>query len=144
MQRVNTLNSRLFQDGHDYEVEVLGKCGARYSGYLCFPEALAEVRKNQPARKSEFLAALEREFARRMGERAVTFTAIGSALDFKHGADAVLEFRGVVVTIDVTLNPEKTSAKADVVVHPDDVANVAVLTARIARVLVTKLERRGR
>lgn len=154
MQRVSTLHSRLFQDGCDFEVELLGRCLARYSGSMHRPaqskeekekefgQVLALVRKNQPARKTEFCAALEREFERRVGAKAVVLTAVESILDFFHGADAVVEFQGEVVTLDVTTDPEKTSAKADVVVHPDDVADLARLTTRIARAFVSKLERR--
>jgi hypothetical protein len=130
--------------GHLFEEVVLGRCkGARYCGYLKRHEAIAEVRKNQPAKKSEFLVALEREFERRTGEVAVAMTAVGSALDYMHGADAILEFRGEVITLDVTMNSDKTHAKADIVVHPGDVANPGKLAVRIARVLVSKLERRA-
>ena len=143
-KRCNTLDSRLFQDGCQFEEEVLGRCMVRYSGYMQWAKAAQLVRNHQPARKTEILAALEREFERRVGEQVPFYTAVGSSMDFDHGVDGFCEFRGVVVTIDVTKNPEKTCGKADVVVHPDDLENLPALTARIARVLVSKIERRGR
>ncbi len=143
MRRSNTLASHLFADGHEFEVECLGRCQARYSGYLSWTEAAEQVRKHQPAKKTKMVAALEREFERR-GVPARFCTAVGSAMDYHHGVDGYFDFCGVMVTLDVTKNAEKTVGKADVVVHPDDLADIPVLAARIGREFIAKMQKEER
>lgn len=48
------------------------------------------------------------------------FTALHSPLDLFHGTDGVIEWRGKVVTVDLTTNPHKDSYKADIILHPED------------------------
>lgn len=62
-------------------------------------------------------------------------------MDVFHGVDGFFEFHGIVVTIDVTTNPNKDSGKADVIVHPDDLENLSTLAGRIAREFITKQRR---
>jgi hypothetical protein len=66
---------------------------------------------------------------------------VRSALDVFHGVDGFFEFRGVVVTIDVTINPNKVCGKADLVVSGDDFEDLPALAARIAREFATKIRR---
>jgi hypothetical protein len=141
MRRSSQLDSHLFADGDVFQTEVLGRCKAPFKGHMQWREAAEQVRKHQPAKKTQIVEALEREFEQN-GLPVVFYTAVGSALDYFHGVDGYFEFRGVVVTIDVTINSEKTSAKADLVVHPDDLKNIRVLAARIGREFVTKMQRR--
>jgi len=47
------------------------------------------------------------------------YTAVGSPMDVFHGADAIIEYDGKVVTIDLTLKPVDEGKKADVVVAGD-------------------------
>lgn len=49
------------------------------------------------------------------------FGSFHTCLDEKHGIDLVIRFKGVVVTVDVTMNPQKKSAAADFVVSTDDI-----------------------
>lgn len=143
MPRSSHLNSRLFQAGCEYEVEVLGRCAAPYTGRMQHTAAVELVKKNQPAKKSQTVASLEHEFKRR-GLAVKFYTAVGSALDFHESTDAFLEFNGMVVTIDLTLNPDKEVSGADVVVQPDDLKNLSALAARIGREFITKMQKERR
>lgn len=143
MSRTNSLQSHLFADGHCFEVEVLGRCKVSYKGYLSRREAFAEVERAPQTKRTDFVIAIQREFERQ-GLCVPFYTAVGSALDYHHGVDGFFEFRGVVVTIDVTMNPEKSIAKADVVVHPDDLADIPLLAARIGRELINKMQKERR
>ncbi len=143
MRRSNTLQSRLFQSGCEFEVEVLGRCRVAYTGYLTRREAIAEVRNAPQAKRTDTIIAIEREFERQ-GLVVPFYPATGSALDFHHGVDGFFEYRGEVVTIDVTMNPEKSVGKADVVIYPDDFKNIPVLAARIGREFITKMQKERR
>ena len=128
--------------GHLYEEEVLGHSSAHHRGYLRWREAVEVVRKNQPRAHTPIAAKLERAVACELRSSVKFFTAVRSTLDVMHGCDGFFEYSGVVVTIDLTLNPHKDSGKADLIIAPDDVANVPALAERIARELRTKLLRR--
>lgn len=141
MSRTTQFHSRLHQDGCAYEIEVLGRCKVPYRGYLTRDEAFEEVRKALQAKRTDIIIALQREFEHN-GLLVPFYTAVGSALDIHHGIDGWFEFRGEVVTIDVTMNPEKMVAKADLVIHPDDLKRLSELAARIGRVFITKMQRR--
>lgn len=130
--------------GHLFEEEVLGRCAATYRGYMTFREAAELVRKNQPAKARPAALRLHAEVAKRFGKWAdgVRFyTAVRSSLDVFHGVDGFFEFRGVVVTIDVTINPHKVCGKADLVVSGDDFENLPALAARVAREFASKIRR---
>ena len=47
------------------------------------------------------------------------YPAIGSSFDIHHGVDCFFVLNNKVVTIDLTLNSNKDSYKADVIVTPD-------------------------
>lgn len=129
--------------GHLYEEEVLGRCQAQHRGYMQWREAIALVRKSQPVHKAPCALSLEREVSRQLGEQAVFYTAVRSTLDVMHGCDGFFEFRGVIVTVDLTMNPHKDCGKADIIIHQDDVDNLPQLAGYIVREFHQK-QRSGR
>jgi hypothetical protein len=119
----------LLQAGDDFQVEKLGKCGARCTQYKKWRDAVQEAKRFQPARKTTFMTMLEGLLSKRLGVAVTVYTAVYSALDIFHGVDAFVEVEGVIITFDVTINHEKVVAKADVVYHAED--GVVSLTDRI-------------
>lgn len=120
----NGLTGRLF------EQEVLVVCQTGWDGhsYVPFQQALWLVRTHQPwdptdpsTRQGEDLHC---QVAIALGMENFTelslLTALGTALDVFHGIDAVFEWRGRMVTIDLTTNPHKDSYKADLILRPED------------------------
>ena len=121
---------------------MLGICTVECHGYMSWREAAKLVRKSQPAKKTLLANRLEVEVGRQLGEAVQFFTAVHSAMDVFHGVDGFFEFHGVVVTIDVTINPRKDCGKADMIIHQDEIENLFVLAGRIARELNSRLSRR--
>lgn len=117
--------------GEQFQVEKLGKCRARCKGYREWRDALDEAKRLQPEYKTRFVSMLEGLLARRFGENVPVYTAVYSAFDIFHGVDGFVEVKGVVVTFDVTLDPRKVTAKADVVYYAQD--GVVELASRIER-----------
>ena len=139
LRRTSSLQSRLFQDGADFEAEKFGKCGARCTEYRKWREAAEEAKRCQPQRKTEFVQQLERMLAQVLDAQVACFTAVGSAFDIFHGVDAFIEYRGVIVTVDATLNPDKVVGKADLVFYKHhDAADLAGRMARAFREKATK------
>lgn len=68
------------------------------------------------------------------------YIAIGTKLDFWHGADAVIRWRGVNVTLDVTVDPNK-EYKADFCIFPEDIESGRVYTT-IAQDIVNLIIKR--
>lgn len=68
------------------------------------------------------------------------YIAIGTKLDFWHGADAVIRWRGVNVTLDVTVDPNK-EYKADFCIFPEDIESGRVYTT-IAQDIVSLIIKR--
>jgi hypothetical protein len=128
--------------GEQFQVEKLGKCQARCKGYREWRDALDEVKRFQPEYKTNFVRMLEGLLTRRLGVEIRFYTAVYSALDIFHGVDAFIEIGEVIVTVDVTINPQKTAAKADVVYHAED--GVVSLTDSITRVACKKAPRLAR
>lgn len=130
--------------GHLFEEATLGRCAAICQGYESWRKAVEEVRKHQPRQKRPAAVRLENEVVKCFGKLGMSvkfYTAVRSTLDVYHGVDAFFEFRGVLVTIDVTINPNKDCGKADVIVHADDFENLPALAGRIAREFATKMRR---
>ena len=72
------------------------------------------------------------------------FISVGTKLDFWHGVDAIFCFRGVHVTIDVTVDTEK-KFKADFCILPAHVESGEVYTTiarNIALLLIQKYLKR--
>lgn len=138
--------------GRLFEEEVLGVLKVSWSreDYVPFNKALALARTHQnwnpsdpssrPANDlhSEVALALELEDWQELR----LYSSVNSPLDYFHGVDGFFEFRGQVVTIDVTTNSRKVTAKADFVIHPADLdENRPVVAKMIARAL--QAERRS-
>jgi hypothetical protein len=133
--------------GHLFESQVLGECRVKWDGsYRSYASSMELVRANQPGdpmdpatRTANDLHAL---VAEQLGlddyAKLGFYTAVRSPLDFFHGVDAFFEFQGVVVTMDLTLNPHKDEAKAHIVIHPKDLENLPFLAAWIADGLRSK------
>ncbi len=143
---VEEVTVRQFTDmnGHLFEEVTLGVCLVEYHGYLTWQKAAEQVRTHQPCTHRPAARRLHAEVAKRFGKCASAvkfYTAVHSPLDMFHGVDCFFEFRGVMVTIDVTINPGKNSGRADVVVQADDFENLPVLAARISGVFAEKIRR---
>jgi len=116
--------------GRMLEEEVLQRCAWIWNGgYVPYNKSIANVKKFQPWNPSDpsslaanDLHALVVEALGIDDYSAVSFfTAIGSPLDIFHGIDGFVEWKGVVVTIDITANPLKIEHKADIILHEKDV-----------------------
>lgn len=133
--------------GHLFEEEMLGKCNVSYRGTMRYETretALATARKSQPQTKSPVGRFLEKEVSQLLGRDVQYFTAVRTGLDFFHGVDAFFVFEGLVVTVDVTINPEKDACKAEVLAVAEEFTsreNLRQLASRIAREFVTKQRR---
>ncbi len=109
------------------------KLGAEPNGFMPIEKALGFVREytkddptnpRKPFAKELRLAVidgLELEDPKEM-EYVKFYTAVGTSADIFHGVDGWVEYtfpsgQQVVVTLDVTANPEKVSTKADVLIH---------------------------
>lgn len=116
--------------GRIFEYEVLAVCHTSWDGhsYVSFRQSLWLVKQNQPwdptdpsTKEGEDLHC---QVALALGiedfSELSLFTAIGTPLDVFHGIDAVFEWQGRVVTIDLTTNPHKDSYKADLILRPND------------------------
>ena len=121
--------------GHLFEEEVLGLnlAVASRDDYLPYATALEVARKGQPPLKTPTRARIERELRSLLGDAVRVRTAVHTVLDYKHVVDGFIDFEGMVVTIDLTMNPSKDVTKADFVVCEDDLIDIAALAGRIAR-----------
>lgn len=116
--------------GHLFEEATLGLCPAMSNGYMPWHAAVEAVRKNQPRQPRPAIARLEKEIAR-YGFAVKFYTAVRSTLDQFHSVDGFFDFDGVLVTIDVTTNPNKVTGRADVIVQADDFENLSGLADKI-------------
>ncbi len=92
--------------------------------YLDYGAAFQYAREHQPEGtdptdpKNEFAAdvmvRVEKILDADDGEVSF-YTAVGTPLDRYHGIDGWFEYRGNIVTIDITTNPNKETYKADIV-----------------------------
>lgn len=129
--------------GHLREAEVLGESLAFHREWLPWRQAIELVRKNQPRAKTQAARFLEVELRKEFGLAVSYFTAVRSTLDRVHKVDAFVEYRGIVVTIDFTTDPNKDTCKADLLMTEEDVANMTVFVGRVARELKSRLSRRA-
>ena len=135
--------------GRLFEATVLGKVqqGATCCGrYKPWQEASWLVRGHQPREMRPTPARLLTEVQRLVGKlAAVRFcTAVGSTLDTFHSVDAFFEIPacGLVVTLDATLNSQKNSGKADLVLHAEDFEDLPALAVRVAKLFAQKARAR--
>ncbi len=112
--------------GTEVEEEVIGHALVRWNGqYVPFTRALQVIKTHQPWDPSnpepKFASELRKAVAKELrlsDSRELKFyTAVGSPLDYFHGIDCFFCFEGKIVTIDLTINPTKQVAKADLVVN---------------------------
>jgi hypothetical protein len=123
--------------GHQFEEEFisLGKVRVTWNGqYISYNQSMAVVRANQEPNSALCEAGIKfrNEIARQMNvgvEEIKVFGSIETCLDEKHGVDMFVDWKGLTVTIDLTINPQKQQAKADVIVSKEDVNNGFVLAA---------------
>lgn len=99
--------------------------------YMGYKESLDWVREHQPKKDyknpetldSGQLSQLKSAVSSKLpnvDEVLKFYTAIGSSLDRFHGVDGFFELGDHIVTVDLTLDPDKVIAKADVVILADD------------------------
>ena len=132
--------------GKLFEGEVLGECKVAWDGYMSYKGSMELVRENQPWDPSDPESRVANDLHASVAitagiedfEELKLFTALGTPLDYFHGVDAWFEFRGSVLTVDVTTNRHKDEYKADMVIHLDDLdeENLSETAARIAALLV--------
>lgn len=111
-------------DDPRYQAEMRAK--ANDKGYLPFNDALDIIKKYQPADprnpSKDFLRELRLAVAEKLNlsdeeaDSLFAYTAVGSALDRFHHADAVItqvlnNGREIIVTLDATLNKEKIQSE---------------------------------
>ncbi|MBP6858395.1 MAG: hypothetical protein KBC33_01020 [Candidatus Pacebacteria bacterium] len=130
------MNGRYFQNsgetGHIAEEEFLGTCRVSWDGkmYVSYRDAMNMARDNQADNPSAPRLAgarmLHKAVAHELGisdsAELKLYSAVGTPLDRLHGVDAWFEFKGIVITIDVTMSEQKERAKANVVVNLNDSA----------------------
>lgn len=117
--------------GRLFEEEVLKTCLFQWNGtmeYVPFRKSMRLVMMCQPWDPSDPSTRagndLHCQVAMALGledwGQLRFFSALGSPLDRWHGVDGFFEWRGTVVTIDLTIDPTKVGYKADMVVHESD------------------------
>jgi len=115
--------------GHLFEEEVLGKCRWTSKDYIPFRKAMDIVKKNQAVDPTDPKSGAANDFhalvCEELGVDDYTevslYTSVGSPLDYYHGVDAFVEWKGAFVSIDLTLDKGKVEYKADIILHEDDV-----------------------
>ncbi len=130
------LRKECLKAGEVFQARKLGKCRRRCQEYKDWQHSLSEAKQLQPDCKTKFACTLEGILERRLGHKVRFYTAVYSSFDIFHGVDAFVEIVGVVVTIDVTLNPRKVRGKAHVVYHDGD--GIVDLADRIENVYRVK------
>ena len=117
--------------GRLFEEEVLAICLFRWNEaqpYISFEKSLRLVQMCQPWDPSDPSTRagndLHCQVALALGledwGELQFFSALGSPLDRFHGIDGFFQWRGTVVSIDLTIDPQKVKYKADIVVHESD------------------------
>lgn len=139
--------------GRLFEEEVLGKCRGEWSGYMSWKDSLVYAANHQPKGwdpsdpslkdANDFHALVAMELGIESWDELRLFSSVHTPLDWYHGVDGFFVFKGKVVTIDVTLNPNKDEAKADFVVQGCELRD-RVSLKHIARQVAQVLEQRSR
>ena len=122
MSRSDGYTGRLFEE------EVLLRCHFAWKGYVPFRQSVRLVEANQPwdptdpstrgasDLHTQVAMALELEDWSELR----LFSALRTPLDVFHGIDAFFEWKGRVVTLDLTCNRKKDGYKADLMIRPED------------------------
>lgn len=117
--------------GNQFEEEFISVAQVKVTWhglYMPYEASMNIVRRNQKPNSALCAEGLKfrDEIARQMGVSADELSFYGShktCLDIKHGVDLFIDWKGITVTVDLTMNPNKESYKADVIVTPTDVEN---------------------
>jgi hypothetical protein len=135
------------ETGHMFESSFVGECRVSWNGqFVNYKESLEMVRKNQPKdavheRGSILIAEIAAQLDVAEHELRL-LTAVGSPLDKFHGADAVVEFRGMVAPVDFKVR-NLDNPKA-IVIRPSDVGNGLKFAAfRIVRFFMIDAKSKG-
>ena len=135
---MNAYTGRLFEE------EVLGEIHVSWNGYMTYRDSVKYVKEHQEwdptdpdtdkANDLHALVAIDLDLED--FDELKLYNALNTPMDYFHGVDCFFEFLGEIVTIDLTINPEKIFYKADLVVHPDDleeegIKNIAYLISHI-------------
>lgn len=123
--------------GRIFEDEILGRCFVSWNGYMKWEDARSFAQQNQPWEDPEnpdcpIARHLLHNVREKLGGKVLFFTAIGTPFDVYHGVDGWFEFRGKIVTIDVTKNPFKVSCKADVLLKDEHLGSDDFIVPEIA------------
>jgi hypothetical protein len=129
--------------GHLFEEEVLGTCRVEWHGYMTFHKSMDLVRSHQPCDPTDPSPRQANNFHARVAmamgledwSELKLYSALGTPLDYLHGIDGFFEFKGRVVTFDLTINPNKDEYKADIIITPEMLEKPAELVNRISRQL---------
>lgn len=111
--------SRTGYTGRILEEETVGRCIGYGTAFMGPEEAMDFARSNQPKGPSPIASRLRELIAEALEahlHEVAVYSAVGTKLDRSFGIDGWVEFRGVTVTFDVTLNPRKCGAQADFVI----------------------------
>jgi len=113
--------------GHQFEWEFVAEFRSPWDGsYMPFRQALEVVRRNQPSQVvhdegRRLLEAIAQELSVSV-EELKFFTAAGGncALDWFHGIDAFIDFRGLIIPFDFKMRKADTRRNV-FFVRPSDV-----------------------
>jgi len=105
-----------------------------FGQYIPYDASMRIVRKAQAPNSALNDEGLKfrNEIARQMQispDELSVYGSLKTCLDEKHGVDLFIDWNGITVTVDLTMNPNKTGYKADVVVAPSDVNDGYTLAA---------------
>lgn len=116
-------NKTGIKEGEDIERGFFGQAGKKFNGelvYMSYKRAMESAMESQPNRLPYFtqrlLSKMDEAYPALAG-RINFYTAVGTSFDVYHGVDAFFKLQDHVVTLDVTSNSTKETAKADIVVQ---------------------------
>lgn len=139
------MNTRI--SGKLFEWDVLGRGRAWWDGQtrVRFYEAVRKTKTHQPAGwdpsdpptrlANDLHALVAEELGLKNYSELALFNSLDTPLDYFFGTDCFFEFRGWVVSVDITTNPEKQSYKANVIALESDFENrdsMTLLASKIA------------
>jgi hypothetical protein len=140
--------------GKLFEEEAFGRCGGSWDGktHLDFDDSIEYAKANQPPgwRTTDpaprFSGDLFATVALKLGledwSELKLYSAVGSPLDRFHSIDAFFEYKGEIVTVDVTLDDAKKEYRADFIINPNttdfEIAAIGIADRMNYRIKKTK------
>lgn len=142
--------------GRILEEEIFCELDVSWNGYMTYNKAMSFVRDHQnwnptdPTTSAggdlhaEVALAIENRIGREIDWTELgMYSALHTPLDFFHGVDGFFVFRGSIVTVDVTKNPNKDHYKADLILQYSDFSredrdryDFSLVADRIAEMLI--------